>query len=384
MAEGFAVKPQGQANAAVASADDETSLHSNPAGLARLHGLALGGGHILSYLDTRISYLDLASGLGNSGTLGVQVGYLSDTDTRRDAYGKDQGEFTNTNLLAGLAYALPLVANWRLGLGAKYLHESYAGLARSSLAGDLGLQASLAGGWQLGAAVQNFGAQLSSATPTYATPLRVQAGVASTFFLPTWVMELDLQALPFEGTARLLYGTTLSIEIPEWRVQAGPAQPNPQVHVRAGLAAGLITSEPTRLNLGAGLDLPPTYSVDYALVNQGILGNTHRFSLSLHYAGIEFKGPSGADLAAPYALKAAETLEGLVLEWQDVNEKTEGYNIYNETNIGPDRLTPRPTLKRRQKFKNVTRATTYKFFVRAVGSDGKEGPASEVMTWVVR
>ena len=160
MAEGLAVRPLGAGFAFSALTDDESSLQVNPAGLARLNGLAVSGGHVLGLLGTGISYVDLGHGLPGTGALGIQAAYFGDSDTQRDVYGVAQGSFDDRQVLVGLGLAKELAPGWRLGLQAKGLQESYAGSSTNSVAGDLGLQGPLPRGWRFGAAILNAGQAL--------------------------------------------------------------------------------------------------------------------------------------------------------------------------------------------------------------------------------
>ena len=394
MAEGLAVRPLGSAQAFTALADDESSLHVNPAGLARLNGMALSGGHVLGLLGTSLSYLDLAYGVPGSGALGLQAAYFGDSDTLRDGFGNELGRFDNRQVLLGLGLAKELAPGWRLGLQVKGLREEYAGIGSSSVAGDLGLQGPLPRGWRFGAAVLNAGKQVAadSGTETFNTPLRLQAGVAAPCFTPAWQVEADVQGLPYEEQARLLLGSELTLALDNDPHAKPGVAPDPalqdlepiRIALRGGTQLGLLRNEESRLYLGAGVALPPNYALDYALLNLGTLGMTHRFSLALHFFAKTSWGPPAAALTAPYGIKVTEQFDGLLITWSDPNEHVAGYNLYSDYGVLVERLTPRPVVGRAQKFVKVTRSRTYNFYVRPVGGDGKEGPPSEVAVWVVK
>jgi hypothetical protein len=373
MAEGLAVRPLGAAFAFTALADDESSLHVNPAGLARLNGAALSGGHVVGLLDTRLSYLDLAWGRRESAAVGLQAAYTGESDVRRDAFGNNIGTFDNRQLLLGLGLAKELASGWRLGAQAKALREDFGGAASSGFAGDLGVQGPLARGWRFGAAVLNAGQQGASTAgaPSYSTPLRLQAGVAVPFFSPAWKVEADLQQLPIEQQTRLLLGTELKLDLSD-----------AVLSLRLGSQTGLAKAEDARFTLGAGVALRPNYSLDYALASLGALGLTHRFSLGLRFESKPDLGPPAGDLNAPFSIHIVEQYDGLLITWSDPNEAVAGYNLYSDYGVVVERLNAKPVSGRQQKFIKVTKSRTYNFYVRPVGSDGKEGPPSEVAVWV--
>lgn len=377
MAEGLAVRPLGAAFAFTALSDDESSLHINPAGLAHLQGLAIGGGHVLGLLDTHVSYLDLAYSLPESGALGLQAAYFADSDIQRNSAGVETGTFQDSQLLLGLGLAKEFAPGWRIGVQAKGLREDYAGSNTSSIAGDIGLQGPLPRGWRFGAAILNAGQQeaVTKGAPSYATPLRIQGGVALPLFTPAWRFEADLQGLPNEGQARVLLGSELKIDL---------ASEDPtRLALRGGTQLSILKQEDSRLYLGAGIELPPNYALDYALVDLGSLGLTHRFSLALHFqGGAAYAGPPAAALSAPYGIKVTQQFDGLLVTWADPNEHVAGYNLYSDYGVIAERLTPKPVVGRAQKFIKVTKSRTYNFYVRPVGGDGKEGPSSEVAVWV--
>ncbi len=385
MAEGLAVRPLGAGLAFSALADDESSLHVNPAGLARLDGLGLSGGHVLGLLGTQMSYLDLGYSLREAGAIGLQAAYFGDSDTLRDAQGNEVGSFDSRQLLVGLGLAKEMRPGWRFGFQAKGLREDYAGNGATSFAGDVGLQGPLPRGWRFGVAVLNAGQQLAASTgaTTYATPLRIQGGVALPFFIPAWKVEADLQGLPNDEQLRLLLGTELKIEMP-----APPSSPEGELParlaLRGGTQLGLLRGEDSRLYLGAGVELPPSYALDYALLSLGPLGLTHRFSLGLRWQGKPDLGPPAATLSAPFGVQVTEQFDGLLITWSDPNERVAGYNLYSDYGVLAERLTRKPVTARAQKFIKVTKSRTYNFYVRAVGGDGKEGPPSEVAVWTVK
>lgn len=373
MAEGLAVRPLGLGGAYVAMADDESSLQTDPAGLARLQGLTLSGGHVLGLLEDRLSYLDLGWQLGEGRGLGLQAAYFGGDDQGRDEAGNVTGGIHSRQLLLGAAAGWQLPHGWRLGLGVKGLQEDNAGATSLSLAGDLGLQADLPRGWSAGLAVTNAGRQLDApqGQSALSTPLRVQAGVCAPFLSPLWQLEADVQVLPLEGQTRLLLGSELAFDVPGMPGRAA---------LRFGGQGGLQQEEGLRLSLGAGYRWAEGPALDYALQSLGALGQTHRFSLSLRFSQPTHAVLPASSLSAPYGLTVVPQLDGLLLGWSDSNENATGYNLYSDYGVVVERLNEKPVKGTAQKFVKVTRSSTYHFYVRPVGPDGKEGPPSEIKT----
>lgn len=372
----MAVRPLSLGSAYSALADDEACLNSNPAGLARVEGFRLSGTHGIGVLDVSQEYLAASLSLGTYGSLGLQAGYLFDQDTLRDVFGQEFGAFDNSNLMLGMAWAWP-VQGWNIGLGVKGLRESYYTRSSLSLAGDLGVQAPGPWGWKLGAQALNLGASNpENGGGSLSLPTRLGLGAAAPLFEKIWWLALEAQALPLDSQLRLQGGSELNLEI-----QAADKGAPMVLSLRAGLQMGLIQEEESRPSFGFGLQVPPSYQVDYAYLSSGIFPASHRFSLSLRFLDIGPGVPQSAELAAPFNLTVSEELDGITLWWEDANPKVAGYNIYADYGVLVERLTPKAVKGNFQKFIKVTRGRTYNFYVRPVGSDNAEGPSSKVLTY---
>jgi hypothetical protein len=382
MAEGLAVRNQGLGQAFSALADDEASLQVNPAGLARQQGLSIGGGHVLGLLDDHTSYLHGAWRAGANVGLGLQAAYASVDDEARDVFGNFQGTFSDRQILGGLGLGFTVAPGWRLGLAGKALQEDLGGSTSLALAGDLGLQVDLPRGWSAGASLLNVGSE-DTGTERLSTPVRVQAGVSAPFFSPRWQVEADLQDLPVEEQARLLVGTEISFDLNDaLGPDAGPSAPQ-RLRLRAGGQFGFLKQEAARLSLGAGIGFGPNFTLDYALQDLGVLGQTHRFSLSLRFlqpGSAHPDGPVSTAMSAPYGLQVTPQFDGLLISWQHDDKAVLGYNLYSDYGVLVERLNNEPLSKNTQRFIKVTRSRTYNFYVRPIGSDGKEGPPSQIKT----
>lgn len=383
MAEGLAVRPQGMAQAFSALADDESSLQANPAGLARQQGLSLGGAQVLGLLDDRISLVHGAWRVGSAVGIGFQAAFASAEDQGRNAFGVETGGFSDRQTLAGLGLGFEPLPGWRFGFAAKGLLEDLGGAQSQAVAGDAGLQVDLAQGWRAGAALLNAGSVDAGGGTRLSTPMRVQAGVSAPFFTPRWQVEADLQELPVEEQLRLLLGTEIGFSLDEG---AGEGSQRPtRAALRGGAVAGLLKNEALRLSLGASLGFGPHFTLDYALQDSGVLGQTHRFSLSLRFspsaaASAHVDGPAAAELSAPYALEVTPQFDGLLIRWQHDDQAVKGYNLYSDYGVLVERLNAEPLDKTAQRFIKVTRSRTYNFYVRPIGADGQEGPPSQIKT----
>lgn len=379
LAEPMGVRPMGMAGAFSAMADDESSIQSNPAGLSKVRGFTLGGGQLVGQLGLQASHLSLVTGIAPRAALGIEAAYLYDSDTYRDAFGNENGSFNNSNLLADLALGASLGGSWRLGGGIKALQESYASNSSLALAADLGIQGPVWHSLRFGVLAQNLGSQLQSQSrPVSTLPLRIQTGISLPVFIREWRLNLEAQGMPNEGQVRSLVGTELGLELGD---TGKDGEPPLHASLRAGFASGLAFGEAPRTSFGAGLLLPPTYAIDYALVSVGDLGASHRLSLALRFPGASLPAPPASALAAPYGIRVTEEADGILLSWEDPNDRVDGYNLYADYGVMADRVNAKPVKRRFQKLTHVDRSRTYRFYLKPLGSDGKEGPASDAVTY---
>ena len=384
MAQPLSVRPTGMGQAFTSQADDESSIQSNPAGLSQVRGFTLGGGQLIGLEGLQASDLSVVTALSSQSALGLEAAYLYDSDTYRDAYGNPYGSFNNSNLLADLAFGSALGQGaWSLGGGVKVLQESYALSNSLSLAADLGIQGPVWRGIRFGAVAQNLGAQLQSqSTATSPLPIRLQGGLSLPFFMSNWRLNVEAQDLPEDGQLRAMVGTELRLDLGE--VDPKTQELPLRASLRAGFSGGLSYGEPGGASFGAGLELPPTYALDYALASNGDLGPIHRISLSLRFPGAALPAPPGSGLSAPYHLRITEEADGILLSWDDANPRVAGYNLYADYGVLVDRLNTKPVRHRYQKLTHVDKSRLYHFYIKPLGSDGMEGPSSEILDYRVK
>ncbi len=369
----MAVRPLALGGAYAAMADDAASINTNPAGLASLRGVEFSGSHGFDAFDTQQEYLDGAADLGFWGTLGLQAGYLHEQDTARDIWGNVTGSFQNSNLLLGLAWARGLAPGWNLGLGLKYLGESYDSLQITTLAGDLGLQAPLPFGLRAGLSALNLGASQDSQGNSLAgPPSQLNAGLSLPLLDNLVTAEVELQSLPTFSELRVVGAAELALP-----VRGEDHQLEAQLDLRAGFRSGLVQpDEPQQPSFGAGFELPPTYSLDYAAILSSALGTTQRFSLSIHFGA---NRAQAAPLDAPSHLAIERQGSDWLLSWRDGDRGLEGFDLYARSGSEEKKLnsSPIPTAHQRLHLKEDGREI--RFFVRAVATDGRRSPPSEAL-----
>ena len=374
MADPLGARPLALGNAFSALADDESAIATNPAGLIRSKHIRIAAAHLQGLLDTSTESLMAVMPMGNY-ALGLQVASLSDIDQRRDEFGNYQGEFSSSNLLAGAAWSTRMGRLLTAGVGIKAVHERYDNLEQTSAAADIGLQLK-GGAWGAGFHAQNLGAKLSGNSiedEGSVLPLRISAAISRQAFVPTWQNSLQITGMPNEDRLRLSAGSELWLGFPESQ--------GLRLALRAGYQVDLLQEDVGRASVGAGFQAPPYLELNYALINFGQLGTAHRFTLAVTLPSFKTSVPPAAWLKPVYNLKVVAQTVGVMLQWDDPNPSSAGYHIYTDYGHYDEQLTPTPVQGRSQQLIEVERGRTYNFYVAAVGSDGKTGAISEVLTW---
>lgn len=194
-------------DAFVALAEGVEAVFWNPSGLALAEGFQITGTHIPYLIDTRISSAAISFPIGSLSRLGLQVQYVDYgeiVETRTDLLGFNPDGTYNPGLTGnmfspqawaiGISYGRALNDQFRIGITAKYVHESlyngplsfgdpesgeaYATSTQIFLF-DFGLQYDTGyRSLRLGAAVQNFGPEVVFVEENFAAPMIFRLGIA--------------------------------------------------------------------------------------------------------------------------------------------------------------------------------------------------------------
>jgi hypothetical protein len=156
--------------ALTASGEDALAVFYNPAGIGR-DGLQFALADW--FMDTRLASGAGSLSLGDIGSLGIGVKYLSfGTMSRRDEQGSYLGDFSAYDLHGKLGYGFRFLRRFAVGLGANLLAENVDSTSRLTLAGDFGARFT-GPRWSAGIAVRDFaggGTRFSSSIGVSATP----------------------------------------------------------------------------------------------------------------------------------------------------------------------------------------------------------------------
>ena len=267
-----------------AVADDESALFYNPAQLARVRGLAVGGSLQNYIASTTLGAFAVAVPL-KRGTVafGLQLlDYGSAAEiVPADGTGGQLGSPTGASVTAQdmaftLGYGIAFGARHELRVGAavKYARQEVASYSGGAVAGDFGAAYSLANGWDVSAALQHAGSNLTLASVSAPLPLTWRAAVAAP------VMRMDAFSLRPMAEARQVSGAEVTGVLGAegtWRTGTGGTL----LSARAGYAFRGSTDARLPFTVGAGITLG-RFQVDYAYEGFDLIGGaTNRVGVRL-------------------------------------------------------------------------------------------------------
>jgi hypothetical protein len=186
----LAAKPDSRAailgNAVVSNVSDASASIWNPAGLAAMVGGEGLVSHSESFADLRREFGALARNYGPFAVGAHFEGVWTENLDGYDEAGNFEGTFGYYGFAAGLAGALPIGENLRVGAGAKYVREAIDVHSATGVAVDLGAQWSFT---QIpltaGASLLNLGPKVSFIDEEFSLPTIFQAGVSYALALPS-------------------------------------------------------------------------------------------------------------------------------------------------------------------------------------------------------
>lgn len=194
-------RANGMGNAFVGTSDDATSLYWNPAGVARLSQREALFTHIDWIADMSFDYAAFVLPLGDFGCTGLSFTSLSMPDMLVRTVERPEGtgeKFGAGSFAVGLHYARMLSGKFSIGFTVKYISERIWDMQAGAFALDVGTlyEASFLNGLRIGAAISNFGTDMTLVGRDTRTFHRIDANkIGSNDQIPENI-ELDSWHLP--------------------------------------------------------------------------------------------------------------------------------------------------------------------------------------------
>ena len=275
----------GEASGAVM--DDENALFYNPAQLARVRTVSAAASLQRYIANTTLSAFAIAERVGGgTAALGVQLlDYGSEDEVVSTAgdIGTPTGQRVTAQdiaITAGYGVALGSRKEWRIGTALKWVRQHVANASGSALAVDMGAAYSSSRGWELSAALQNFGSRLTLVAVSAPLPYTWRVSAASPLVRGLLGEALALRAMV--EARQSSGGVVTGVLGTEGLWQTG--RKGLTLAGRAGLSFRGPDDDRRPLTVGGGLTLG-SVTVDYGYEGFDQLGATHR-------VGVRFAAPS--------------------------------------------------------------------------------------------
>jgi len=279
----------------IALSDDVSSVLNNPAGLVNLNETEIAFNALL--LVESINYFNLQSGKKFSfGSLGLNFSFLSYGEIEKYFQGEKIGSITPSDYLIQLAYAREIKNKFSAGLSFKFANENLTEDYKSSaFAFDIGflyrgfLKNLIKRNWSeflnFALGIYNLGIGPKFSSKSESLPLNFKFGFAYKYRLQYPLAYLrDLNFLldfyiPTEGNFGLRYGTEL------WWYDIGKSPVD--IALRFGLKFPSDLGILSMFTTGIGFRVYNNLELDYAFLNYGDLGITHRIGAIYKFGKIE-------------------------------------------------------------------------------------------------
>ena len=258
----------GMGESCVAIADDVYATYWNPAGLSQVGVDQLGFMHNEWFQDIRYEFMGYVHPISDSTAIAFSTSYISLGELdRTDETGSVLGQFHPYDILFGLSFGKRLNDALSFGVSAKFLQEQIDDKNARALAADIGGLYSVPGSnLILGANVQHLGTRMKFVDDSFALPLNLKVGAAYRMINGALTLVADVNR-PVDNDMSVAMGV-------EYKLLG-------VVNLRTGYRyamGGNDLGAASGLRAGFGVDIAD-YSLDYAFVPYGELGQSHRISL---------------------------------------------------------------------------------------------------------
>jgi len=270
---GAGARPAAMGNCYAAIADDSTAIYWNPAGLAQIDAKDGSASlmHAVWFEGISYDWASYARPIEDWGVVGIGVQYLSyGSLDKMDTNGLNIGTFSPADAAVSVGFARSM-RDFDIGANLKYISSTIVNTA-TAYAADFGVMKKLMDNdLSLGASVQNMGTSLKYVTDQEPLPFNIRVGAAYKIE-SYWLVTADVNA-PIDGPQCYGAGTEYVQKLND----------NLQIAGRAGYNTGNVnTGGLNGFTAGLGIKYLE-YSIDYAYVPFGDLGDTNLISLTVAF-----------------------------------------------------------------------------------------------------
>ena len=267
----------GMGGAFCAIADDVGAIYWNPAGLGQLERKEVSLMYLKWWEGINYQFLGYAHPLGRNGVIGGSINYLTINDI--DGYGEDGMPLDNLrayDLAVTLSYGRKIMGNkkisdqWKVGLfggiNIKFIQEKLDDKSAVAYALDIGsLYKTPVENLSFGFNIQNLGGEIKFVEEGDELPLNIKLGTGYRLLNGDLLLALDYN-LPNDNDGYINTG----VEYCLWD----------KISLRLGYGSNNEVEEGISYGLGMNNG---EIGLDYAFEPYGILGDTHRVSLSWRF-----------------------------------------------------------------------------------------------------
>jgi len=261
----------GMGGAFAGVSDDSTAMYWNPAGLNRIPGGTVTLMHAAWFEGMSYDWFSFTQEVLNVGTIGIGAQNMSYGSIKKlDSTGLETGAMNPSDRAVTVSYGNRFLGV-PAGINVKYISSTIDSSA-SAYAFDFGVMMGLRGDrLMIGAAIQNVGKGLKFVNVESPLPMNVKIGGAYNF-RKNWLAALDINS-PVDSAVSFGAGTEYVHKMHDglsFVLRAGYNTRNNDTGGINGITAGF------------GVKFSG-YSLDYAFVPYGNLGDTNRISISINY-----------------------------------------------------------------------------------------------------
>lgn len=270
-------RASGMAEAFTGVADDSYAIWYNPAGIAKINKLSIGGCYGMMFEGLGFQYVSVVYPLG--GKQGVVGGSIMMDDYGSikgyDSLGNETKSYSAKDTAITAAYAMTIQQGLLVGAAAKLVQSTIESKSNSVVSLDIGVLYIMDVNTTLGLGIKNIMGNLKYDEESVKLPMLIKAGVGyNAGHIASYQDKLVIVA---DVTNDAEVGTIIQPGVEYTYPMSGT-----ELIIRAGYKTGGGPSG-SGLTAGASLKLQQRYRIDVSYTPLGDLGNNIRVGLELQF-----------------------------------------------------------------------------------------------------